>query len=69
MMGPKFSVGDLVTHEQDSEWTGIVCEISNRSLDDIPCWYCRVRFPTGFENWINDSRLVLQAGVNNESKN
>ena len=66
MMGPKFNVGDLVTHQQDNEWIGIVLEISNRSIDDIPCWYCKVHFPSGFQNWINDSMLVLQAGVKNE---
>jgi len=69
-MEPKFHVGDLVTHDSDDDWMGIILEISDRSLDvtaaHIPCWYCKVRFPSGFEQWHNDSRLNLQASCKNE---
>ena len=60
-MDAKFYVGDLVTHETDAEWMGIVLEVSDRSLGEIPCWHCKVRFPSGYEAWHNDSRLKLQA--------
>jgi len=60
-MEPKFNVGDLVTHECDDEWFGIILEVSDRSLGEIPCWHCKVRFPSGYEAWHNDSRLKLQA--------
>ena len=67
-MEAKFNVGDLVTHDSDDDWMGIILEISDRSIDEgdypalhIPCWYCKVHFPGGFEQWHNDSQLNLQA--------
>ena len=60
-MDCKFHVGDLVTHEADDEWFGIILEVSDRSIGEVPCWHCKVRFPSGFEAWHNDSRLKLQA--------
>lgn len=63
---PKFNVGDLVTHETDNEWMGIILEVKNRSLVEIPCWYCRIRFPSGYEDWHNDSTLNLQASCKRE---
>ena len=60
-MDCKFQVGDLVTHEADDEWFGIILEVSDRSIGEVPCWHCKVRFPSGLEAWHNDSRLKLQA--------
>ena len=60
-MDCKCHVGDLVTHEADDEWFGIILEVSDRSLGEIPCWHCKVSFPSGYQAWHNDSRLKLQA--------
>ena len=71
-MDCKLRVGDLVTHDSDDDWLGIILEIKDRSIESdlhpdfhIPCWYCKVRFPSGFEQWHNDSRLNLQASSKN----
>ena len=68
---PKFKIGDLVTHETDDDWMGIILEVKNRSISpdgyrpglDIPCWYCKVRFSGGLEQWHNDLSLNLRAAA------
>tara|TARA_Y100000034_G_C6548067_1_gene236703 strand:- start:257 stop:451 length:195 start_codon:yes stop_codon:yes gene_type:complete len=60
-MEAKFNVGDLVTHVSDDDWMGIILEVSDWSFGEIRGWHCKVRFPSGFEAWHNDSQLNLQA--------